>query len=184
MTRPAPTSPATTAPHPSRHPPATTTSTGSSPRQPPAQPRHPHGRRRPNPQHRHRGRIYYDRKRAEGMTGKCALRTLKRKISDSIYARLTADDRATRETWPRTRDGTRGMALHPARPAHTPLRRLFGETTPGLPTSLEPTIKHRSPPDPQRHLSVGLDIKRPRYAWRGPWRSRTDRLLTGTTTCR
>jgi transposase len=40
------------------------------------------------------GRVYYDRKRAEGMTGKCALRALKRKISDTIYARLIADLRA------------------------------------------------------------------------------------------
>lgn len=42
------------------------------------------------------GRIYYDRKRAEGMTGKCALRALKRKISDAIYARLIADELAAR----------------------------------------------------------------------------------------
>jgi transposase len=40
------------------------------------------------------GRIYYERKRAEGMTGKCALRALKRKISDAIYVRLAADRRA------------------------------------------------------------------------------------------
>ena len=39
---------------------------------------------------RHRGsegRAYYDRKVADGMTGKCALRSLKRKISDTLYAR-------------------------------------------------------------------------------------------------
>ena len=39
------------------------------------------------------GRAYYDRKRAEGMTGKCALRALKRKISDAIYHRLVSDTR-------------------------------------------------------------------------------------------
>jgi hypothetical protein len=39
------------------------------------------------------GRAYYDRKRAEGMTGKCALRALKRKISDAIYHRLVRDTR-------------------------------------------------------------------------------------------
>jgi transposase len=44
------------------------------------------------------GRIYYDRKRGEGMTGKCALRALKRRISDAIYARLVADESATRHT--------------------------------------------------------------------------------------
>ena len=31
--------------------------------------------------------------RAEGMTGKCALRALKRKISDAIYHRLVSDTR-------------------------------------------------------------------------------------------
>ena len=43
---------------------------------------------------RHRGtegRAYYDKKIAEGMTGKCALRALKRKISDALYARMIAD---------------------------------------------------------------------------------------------
>jgi transposase len=32
------------------------------------------------------GRAYYDKKIAEGMSGKCALRALKRKISDALYA--------------------------------------------------------------------------------------------------
>ena len=39
------------------------------------------------------GRDYYDRKRAEGMSTKSALRALKRKISDAIYTRLAADAR-------------------------------------------------------------------------------------------
>jgi transposase len=37
------------------------------------------------------GRAYYDRKRAEGLTGRAALRSLKRRISDAIYRRLVAD---------------------------------------------------------------------------------------------
>jgi transposase len=42
--------------------------------------------------HRHSpGRGYYDRKRSEGLTGRAALRSLKRKISDAIYRRLVAD---------------------------------------------------------------------------------------------
>ena len=43
---------------------------------------------------RHRGsdgRDYYERKRGEGMTGRCALRSLKRKISDTLYARMLND---------------------------------------------------------------------------------------------
>jgi transposase len=37
------------------------------------------------------GRAYYDRKIAEGMTGKAALRSLKRKVSDAIYTRMIND---------------------------------------------------------------------------------------------
>ena len=37
------------------------------------------------------GRIYYDKKRAEGKTKKEALRALKRRISDAVYQRLVAD---------------------------------------------------------------------------------------------
>jgi hypothetical protein len=37
------------------------------------------------------GRAYYDKKLAEGMTGKSALRALKRKISDSLYTRMLND---------------------------------------------------------------------------------------------
>jgi hypothetical protein len=40
------------------------------------------------------GRAYYDRKTAEGKTHKEALRCLKRRISNAIYARLRADARA------------------------------------------------------------------------------------------
>jgi transposase len=39
------------------------------------------------------GRAYYQRKIDEGLTHKSALRALKRKISDALYARMTADAR-------------------------------------------------------------------------------------------
>ncbi len=39
------------------------------------------------------GRAYYERKREEGMTGKAALRALKRKISDALYAHMIDDAR-------------------------------------------------------------------------------------------
>jgi hypothetical protein len=42
--------------------------------------------------HRHSdGRAYYERKLAEGKTPKEALRSLKRRVSDAIFARLQAD---------------------------------------------------------------------------------------------
>ena len=44
-------------------------------------------------QHHTEGRAYYQRKMAEGMTGKAALRALKRRISDALYARMLADAR-------------------------------------------------------------------------------------------
>jgi hypothetical protein len=37
------------------------------------------------------GRIYYDKKIAEGKTRKEALRALKRRISNTVYQRLVAD---------------------------------------------------------------------------------------------
>jgi transposase len=37
------------------------------------------------------GRIYYDKKQAEGKTRKEALRALKRRISDVVYRKLVAD---------------------------------------------------------------------------------------------
>ena len=37
------------------------------------------------------GRVYYNRKIAEGKTRKEALRALKRRISDAVYRKLVAD---------------------------------------------------------------------------------------------
>ena len=39
------------------------------------------------------GRVYFDRKLAEGKTRKEALRALKRRISDAVYRQLLADTR-------------------------------------------------------------------------------------------
>ena len=48
--------------------------------------------------HRHsEGRAYYDKKVAEGKTGKEALRALKRRISDALYAAMVADARRERQ---------------------------------------------------------------------------------------
>jgi transposase len=41
------------------------------------------------------GRAYYDRKLAEGKTGKEAIRALKRRISDAVYHQLVADHQRT-----------------------------------------------------------------------------------------
>ncbi len=41
------------------------------------------------------GRIYYDKKLAEGKTKKEALRALKRRISNAVYQRLITDQQTT-----------------------------------------------------------------------------------------
>ena len=80
--------------------------------------------------HRHSpGRAYYDRKPAGGKTGKEALRCLKRRISDAIFACLQAD--ARRAAPAKSPGGQPGN--HPASRAagSHPDHRLFGQATPG-----------------------------------------------------
>jgi transposase len=87
--------------------------------------------------HRHSaGRGYYDRKRAEGKSSKEALRSLKRQISDAVFARLQADAlRAARTTGPGGQPGNDSVAS--AAGSH-PEHQLFGQATPGPTTSLRP----------------------------------------------
>ena len=81
--------------------------------------------------HRHSdGRACYDMKLAEGKTRKEALRSLKRQVSNAIYACLQADARraAARAQGPGGQPGngscSSAAGLHPA-------GRLFGQATPG-----------------------------------------------------
>ena len=85
------------------------------------------------------GRAYFDRKLAEGKTRKEALRCLKRRISDAIYARLQDDARRTRQARTLTaREGNRGTTLTPARPAHTPITGSSDKPLPGLTPLYDP----------------------------------------------
>jgi transposase len=71
--------------------------------------------------HKHsEGRAYYDKKVTEGKTHKEALRSLKRKISDAIFARLQADARQAAAARTKGPGGQQETTLTPARPAHTP----------------------------------------------------------------
>jgi len=81
----------TPAPHRSRSPPAATRCSVESPREPPVEPRHPHGRRDPTPPHPQSRPRLLRRKISEGKSPKMALRSLKRRISDVIYRHLLAD---------------------------------------------------------------------------------------------
>lgn len=95
--------------------------------------------------HKHSdGRAYYERKIAQGKTHKEALRCVKRRISDAIYARLRAD---ARTVGPGGQSGNHSVSR--AASSH-PERRLFGQATPGPEASLraEAALTQATPPEP------------------------------------
>ena len=103
------------------------------------------------------GRAYYDRKIAEGKTGKEALRALKRRISDAIFAHLQADARraadARGKVGPGGQPGNDSVAsVAGSHPEH----RLFGQATP------EPAISLRRPPRRSPGAQPGPAIKKAR----------------------
>jgi transposase len=128
--------------------------------------------------HRHsQGRAYYDKKLAEGKTGKEALRSLKRQISNAIFACLQAD--AGRAQGPGGQPGNDSVAsaagLHPK-------NRLFGQATPG--PGHHPTTAAGNPaPRPAgargrvRHSSVAatLPAATPQVQVERPQRSEDER---------
>jgi len=89
--------------------------------------------------HKHSdGRAYYDRKIAEGKTHKEALRCLKRRISDALYARLRADARNAAAACVKDPGGQPGNHSVSRAAGSHPAHRLFGQATPGPQTSLRP----------------------------------------------
>ncbi len=99
--------------------------------------------------HRHsQGRAYYDKKLAEGKTPKEALRSLKRQVSNAIFACLQADARraAARGKGPGGQQGNDSVAsaagLHPR-------HRLFGQATPGPDHHLTTAASTPPPAQPQ-----------------------------------
>jgi transposase len=100
--------------------------------------------------HRHSdGRAYYDRKLAEGKTHKEALRALKRRVSDAIFARLQVDARRAAARGPGGQPGNDSDASAAgSRPEH----RLFGQATPEPATTLRPATQ-RQPAVPPKRIS-------------------------------
>jgi transposase len=101
--------------------------------------------------HRHsEGRAYYDKKIAEGKTHKEALRALKRRISDAIYARLQADARQGAQASVTGPGGQPGNDSASSAASSHPARQLFGQATPGPETTIRPdtTASTRSPSKP------------------------------------
>jgi transposase len=87
--------------------------------------------------HKHSpGRAYYEKKLAEGKTHKEALRCLKRRISDAIYARLRADARQPAAPCAKDPGGQPGDDSDSSAAGSHPEHRLFGQATPGPETSL------------------------------------------------
>ena len=95
--------------------------------------------------HKHSdGRAYYQRKLAEGKTHKEALRCLKRRISDAIYARLRAD---ARKAGP---GGQQGNDTDSSVTGSHPEHRLFGQATSGPEPSLRaPATFTQATPAPE-----------------------------------
>jgi transposase len=95
------------------------------------------------------GRTYYDRKIAEGMKHKSALRALKRKISDTIYAHLINDARHRQSQDPGGQPGndsaSSAAGSHPEQPAlRTSHSRVTTKPTTVSPPSQQPKPKRSS----------------------------------------
>jgi len=99
------------------------------------------------------GRAYFDKKRAEGKTPKEALRSLKRQVSDAVFARLRADARraAGRPGGPGGQTGNGSVSsaagLHPG-------DRLFGQATPGSRHHTTTAIGDPARGSPPRHSAA------------------------------
>jgi transposase len=92
--------------------------------------------------HKHsQGRAYYDKKVAEGKTHKEALRSLKRRISDAIFARLQADTRHLSAKGP---GGQPGNGSDSSAASSHPKRQLFGPATPGPDTTPRPVTSTKT----------------------------------------
>jgi transposase len=101
--------------------------------------------------HRHsEGRAFYDRKIAEGKTPKEALRALKRRVSDALYARLLQDARRAAKAAEQGPGGQPGndsdasaAGSHPATPA---LRPSHSRTRPHPTAARRPTRRNSPRP--------------------------------------
>jgi transposase len=95
------------------------------------------------------GRAYYDKKLAEGKTHKEALRALKRRISNAIYAALVADARRATAACPQGPGGQPGNHSVARAAGSHPAHRLFGQATPGPATTIRPSATAgRAPSQP------------------------------------
>jgi transposase len=102
------------------------------------------------------GRAYYDKKIAEGKTHKEALRSLKRRISDALCARLRADARQAAGNAQAGPGGQPGNDSDSSAAGSHPGHRLFGQATP------EPSPTLRAGTPATRTVSLKPASKKPR----------------------
>jgi transposase len=103
---------------------------------------------------RSEGRVYFGKKLAEGKTRKEALRSLKRHVSDAVFACLQAD--AAQARGPGGQSGNDSAAS--AASSH-PERQLFGQATPGPAT--QPYDPKAESPDPSLPAPLPPPRERP-----------------------
>ena len=114
--------------------------------------------------HDSEGRAYYEKKIAEGMTGKTALRALKRKISDTLYQHMIDDVHARDKRIGKDPGGHTGndsassaAGSHPETPA---LRKSHSRATPNSKTgTTQRPLRLRPAPDRRRTSRSGTGVK-------------------------
>jgi transposase len=127
---------------------------------------------------RHRdseGRAYYDRKIAAGLTGKGALRALKRRISDRLYQQLRADARRMKDPGGHSGNDTASSAAgsHPDTPAlRTSHSRVKPDPKPA--TSAQARLAPRPAPASRRtsRSAAGVQVEPRPAPRRGPEQER------------
>jgi transposase len=132
--------------------------------------------------HHTEGRAFYERKIAEGMTGKSALRALKRKISDALYAHMIEDVHRRRSSPDEDPGGQSGndaassaAGSHPDTPA---LRTSHSRATsnPRTATGEQAMLRSRPAPASRRtsRSAAGVQVEPRPGPRRGPGRTDLD----------
>jgi hypothetical protein len=129
--------------------------------------------------HRHsEGRACYDKKIAEGKSPKEALRSLKRRVSDAIFARLRADARRAAARTGEDPGGQTGNGSASSAAGSHPARRLFGKATPGSPAHPTATAAGTEPvgtPGLSSTAAKSPPAAKPRVQVERPQRSEDER---------
>ena len=90
------------------------------------------------------GRAYYDRKVKEGKTNKEALRCLKRRISNAIFARMVADAKRKAEATKAGPGGQMGNGSVSSVAGLHPECQLFGQATPRPVPTIRPRVTSKN----------------------------------------